>query len=45
MRPTLTPFEDMASLDGRCLTSWLLGTNLGLLPRTVPLVIRGANRS
>lgn len=44
MRPTLAPFEDMASLDDRYLTSWLLGTDLGLLPRTVPLVFRGANR-
>ncbi len=25
MRLTLTPFEDMASLDGRYLTSWSLG--------------------
>jgi lipopolysaccharide/colanic/teichoic acid biosynthesis glycosyltransferase len=36
------PFEEMVKLDYLYVTNWSLGTDLGLLLRTVPIVARGA---
>ena len=36
------PFEEMVKLDYLYVTSWSLGGDLGLLLRTIPIVVRRA---